>query len=325
MITTNLTFFNTDMSGYLISNASYFPSHLTNFAASGAFKPAINNNIYNRKGLDFSVTAQEHFGYVHASLGVVGTILDTKFSKVDELYDYDYQKDEGRPLDGIWAFNCLGFYNLDDFDVTTSDDGKTKYTLKKGVPNSTLGGTIQPGDLKYEDTNNDGVINSKDAVCLGKSGAFGSPVTLGLNLTLKYKNFTLFAVADGQFGAYGMRNTPYYCAFGDYKYSTAVLGRWTPETADVATHPRLSTQNMYHNITGSTFWMYSTDRLDLRKVQITYDFPQEMFKGKVVKALSVYMNGNNLLTISKWRNLMETNIGYAPQTRFYNLGVKVTL
>jgi hypothetical protein len=109
------------------------------------------------------------------------------------------------------------------------------------------------------------------------------------------------------------------------KYSVNVRGRWTPETAATATHPRLTSLSSANNAAASTFWIYSTDRFNLRKVQITYDFPQEMFEGKWVKALSVYLNGNDLLTISKNRKLMETSVGYAPQTRFYNLGVKVTL
>ena len=61
------------------------------------------------------------------------------------------------------------------------------------------------------------------------------------------------------------------------------------------------------------------------KIQLTYDFPEDMFTGKWVKALSIYLNGNDLLTISKERKMMETSVGYAPQTRFYNLGAKVTL
>ena len=112
---------------------------------------------------------------------------------------------------------------------------------------------------------------------------------------------------------------------GEDKYSVYARGRWTPETAETATHPRLTTASHKNNASASTFWLYSTDRFNIRKVQITYDFPKEMFEGKVVKALSVYINGNDLLTISKERKLMETNVGYAPQTRFYNLGVKVTL
>ena len=172
--------------------------------------------------------------------------------------------------------------------------------------------------------NGDGTINNKDMVDLGKNGAYGAPLTLGMNLTLKYKDFTLFVLGNGQYGAYGMKNNSYYYMEKDSKYSVNARGRWTPETAATATHPRLTTMTSANNAAASTFWRYSTDRFNLRKVQLTYDFPKEMM-GKVVKALSIYVNGNDLLTIAKERKLMETSVGYAPQTRFYNLGVKVPL
>ena len=323
LITTDLTFFNTDMDGFIIKNPTVFPSHLDG-TSGGSFKPSINNDIQNRKGLDFSVTAQKQIGQVHAQLGVVGTYLTTNYKKYDEILDElsQHQNVEGRPLDVIWGFKCLGFYKPEDFNV----DANGKYTsLKEGLPKSQLGGAIQPGDLRYEDVNNDGKIDNKDQVDLGKNGAFGAPLTLGLNLTLKYKNFTLFMLGNGQFGAYGMKNNTYYYMSTDNKYSVNVLGRWTPETAAVATHPRLTSLTSANNGAASTFWMYKTDRFNIRKIQLTYDFPSEMFTGKWVKALSVYLNANDLLTISKERKLMETSVGYAPQTRFYNLGVKVTL
>ena len=50
-----------------------------------------------------------------------------------------------------------------------------------------------------------------------------------------------------------------------------------------------------------------------------------MLKGKVVKALSVYLYANDLFTIAEEQELLDLNVGSAPQTRFYNLGVKVTL
>ena len=333
LIRTELTYFNTDMDGFLIQNPTTFPSYLSGGLSSSSFKPAINNNIQNRKGLDFSITAHKKFGKVDAQLGVVGTYLTTEWKKYDEILDdtapwRNSNKElshEGRALDAISGYNCLGFYTLDDFDVSTTSDGKTKYTLKAGLPKSTLSGNnyLQPGDLKYEDVNGDGKIDNKDQVELGKSGTYGAPLTLGLNLTLKYKNWTLFMVGDGQFGAKGMKNSSYYFMSGENKYSVNARGRWTPETAATATHPRLTTMATA-NGEASTFWLYSTDRFNLRKIQLTYDFPQEMM-GKVVKALSVYVNGNDLLTISGERKMMETSVGYAPQTRFYNLGVKVTL
>ena len=110
-----------------------------------------------------------------------------------------------------------------------------------------------------------------------------------------------------------------------YIYDDVDPGKITGLVNSDASHPRLSAAGGANNGVASTYWMYSTDRFHLRKVQLTYDFPKEMFEGKWVKALSVYVNGNDLLTISKHRKIMETTIGYAPQTRFYNLGVKVTL
>lgn len=341
LISTDLTFFNTDIDGFIVQNPTVFPSHLQGGLSGSSFKPAVNNNIQNRKGLDFSVTAQKQFGQVHAALGVVGTYLKTEWKKFDELLDPNAPNKftEGQVLDGLWGYNCLGFYTTSDFDYNAETG---KYTLRKDLPQPKIGGTIQPGDLKYEDVNGDGSINNQDMVVLGKSGtvtildsngnptsqglgSMGSPLTLGVNLTLKYKNWTLFMLGNGQFGAYAMKNGSYYYMSGDAKYSVNARGRWTPETADVATHPRLTSLSSANNGANSTFWMYSTDRFNIRKVQLTYDFPQEMFNGKVVKALSIYLNGNDLLTISKNREIMETSVGYAPQTRFYNLGVKVTL
>ena len=334
LISTNLTFFNTNMDGYIIQDPTTFPSYLSGGLSSSSFKPAINNNKQNRKGLDFSVTAQKQFGKVHAQLGVVGTYLTTKWKTYDEIADpaasWRNSKGEliheGNALDAISGYSCLGFYTVDDFDITTTADGITKYTLKEGLPKSSLAGNayLQPGDLKFEDINGDGKIDNKDQIDLGKSGTYGAPLTMGVNLTLKYKNWTLFVLGNGQFGAKGLKNGSYYFMSGDTKYSVNARGRWTPETADVATHPRLTTMST-SNGAASTYWLYSTDRFNLRKIQLTYDFPKELFNGKWVKALSVYLNGNDLLTIAKERKLMETSVGYAPQTRFYNLGVKVTL
>ena len=342
LISTELTYFNTDMEGYISQNPTKYPSHLkTALDNKGNFSPAINYNTTNRSGIDFSVKAQKQFGQVHAELGVVGTYLQTKWKKYDEVANkkatYRNQAGqlmhEGTPIDVLEGYRCLGVYTIDDFDVKTDDKGKTTYSLKNGKYG--LGGTVMPGDLKYEDVNGDGTINKDDQVELGKAGTYGAPFTMGVNLTLKYKNWTLFVVGNGQFGAYAMANGSYYYMKGTDKYSVNVRDHYqytydengiiTGFVNPNATHPRLSASNTPNNSANSTYWMYSTDRFNLRKVQLTYDFPAEMFKGTPVKALSVYVNGNDLLTIAKNRKIMETNIGSAPQTRFYNFGVKVTL
>ena len=344
LITAELTYFNTDMDGYIIQNPTAYPSHLKDGLNGSKFSPAMNNNISNRKGLDFSIKAQKQFGDVHAELGIVGTYLKTEWKKYDEIADpkspwLNSKKElmhEGTPLDVIQGYNCIGFYTIDDFNVIKdAETGKVTYELKSGKTSYGLGGTVMPGDLKYEDVNGDGKINNLDQVELGKWGTYGAPLTMGINLTLKYKNWTLFMMGNGQFGAKGMMNSSYYYMQGANKYSVNVRDhiQYTYDDNGIingfvnpeASHPRLSVSNSAANGVASTYWLYSTDRFDLRKVQLTYDFPKEMFEGKWVKALSVYVNGNNLLTFSKHRKMMETNVGSAPQTRFYNLGVKVTL
>src|SRR5690606_13807588 len=142
----------------------------------------------------------------------------------------------------------------------------------------TFGGTLKPGDIKYRDVNNDGVIDTRDQVDLGRNGSGASPFIYGLNLTLKWKNLTFFALGSGQSGAIGYKNSSYFWVTGAGKYSDIVLGRWTPETANTATYPRLSTNSTTNNFRNSTFWMYNNNRFNLTRVQFTYDFNKAAFK-----------------------------------------------
>lgn len=62
-----------------------------------------------------------------------------------------------------------------------------------------------------------------------------------------------------------MKNSNYYWVYGDRKYSEIVRGRWTPETAETATYPRLTTQNNTHNFRDSDFGcIRQTDLIYLR-------------------------------------------------------------
>ena len=178
-------------------------------------------------------------------------------------------------------------------------------------------GDCKPGDLKYKDVNNDGVINNKDQVELGK---WAAPFYYGINLTLKWKQFTLFAAGTGSMGAKFTRSNDW--RYNQQKYTSVVRGRWTEATAETATYPRLTAKDNSNSFRTSTYWLSSADRFDLNKVQLTCDMPNEWFKNKVVKGMSVYFLGESLLTISKHRKYFETSYG-SPSCRFYNLGVKM--
>lgn len=309
LITADASFFINTMDGGLITPSTLYPNYFFTYYPEATFIPYINYNNDRRVGFDFSVNVNKRVGEVDLSLGASGTWYTTKATQRDENYEDAYQSREGRPLDGIWGYEFAGFFENQE-EINNS-------------PQQTIGGTIRPGDMKYVDQNNDGVIDSKDMIYLGKGGWYGSPFTLGINLTAKWNNFTFFALGTGSFGGYAVKNSSYYWVYGDGKYSEVVRGRWTEDTKNSATYPRLTTETSENNFTTSDFWLYKTDRFNLAKVQITYDLPKQLFQKTFVQGISAYVSGANLLTISKEREILEMSIGTAPQTRFYNIGLKV--
>ena len=311
MIGLDASFFVIKNDGLLVNNSVRFPSFFSTYYPEASFAPYINNNANRRTGFDFGVNFNKEFGEFALQVGVNGTYYDTKALKRDEIYENAYQYREGKPIDGIWGYRCEGFFATDEVAAAANQ-------------RALGGGRLRAGDLKYTDINNDGLIDDNDIVYLGRGGWYGAPFAMGVNITAKYKGFTLFLHGTGGFGGHAIKNGSYYWVAGDTKYSAEVRGRWTEATAATATYPRLTTGNGSNNFTTSDFWMYSTNRFDLAKVQLTYDFPKSIIHGPIVNGLSIYVSGSDLLTISKNRKIMETNIGSAPQSRFYNIGAKVT-
>jgi hypothetical protein len=150
----------------------------------------------------------------------------------------------------------------------------------------------------------------------------GAPLSLGVNLTAKWKNLSFFALGSGRFGAYGMKNSSYFWVDGEDKYSVVVRDRWTPATATTAKYPRLTTSNSDNNFRPYDFWLYKTDAIYLSKVQVSYDLTSQLKKKGFINELGVYVSGFNLLTVSPEREVLDLNVGTAPQTRLFNAGVK---
>ena len=302
----NANYFTQKTSGLLTQGASTICPSFFDLGTDLSFLPWINYNEDKRTGFDFSLSANKKIGDFDVTLGFNGMVFSSKASIRDEVANESYLLRQGRALDATYGYVCEGFFQ-DQADI----EKHAKQTF----------GTVRPGDLKYKDINGDGVINSDDQIDLGAGGWSTSPFTFGLNLTLKYKNFTLFAMGSGQTGAVAFKNNSYYWNRGTSKFSEVVMGRWTEETKGTATYPRLSTSNGDNNFRNSTFWMYKNNVFRLSNVQLTYDFPTDTFNGTFIRGLSLYCGGSNLLTIAKEREYMEMSLG-APQYRNFYLGFK---
>ena len=307
LLTFDFNFFTSKMEGGLARTSSLYPIYFTQVGyPSSSIIPYVNFNEDKRTGFDFSVYANKKVGEVDLTLGVSGMWYKSTAEKRDENVEFDYLSVVGRALNGHWGLQSEGFFN-DQAEI----DAAPKQTF----------GDVKPGDIRYKDQNNDGKIDDNDRVFLGR---WDSPFMSGINLTAKWRDFTLYVMGNLYIGGYGMKDNSYYWVKGDGKYSEVVRNRWTPETAATATYPRLTTTSGDNNFRTSDFWMYKNDRFNLTQVQLTYNMPKEVLRGSFVKGLSFFVNANNLLTIAKERKALELNVGSTPQTRFYQLGLKGT-
>jgi TonB-linked SusC/RagA family outer membrane protein len=314
------SYYNNLITGIPVSNVNLFPNFMQIITLNPttiitSFIPYVNYNEDQRQGFDLGINYNKKVGQVDLSVGAVVSYYDTKATLRNDVNIADaYQKTQGKPLDAIWGLKSTGFYDATSIAAINSSPANPKPSW----------GVVQPGDLKYVDQNADGIIDDKDNVYLGKGGNWGSPLTLALNFTAKWNNFTLFVLANSYSGSYGLKNSSYYWAYGvNAKYSAPMLGRWTPATAATATYPRLTQTGGSNNFRNSDFWLYKSDRLNLARVQLSYDIPRKLLAKTFISDLGIYINGNDLLTIAQEQAHMETNIGSAPQMRYYSVGLKV--
>lgn len=306
------TFYTNKYKGGVIKASSQLPSYMSLGYPETSFVYNMNYNEDKRLGFDANIKYNTKVGQVKLDLGLFGSYYKTEATKRDETTtEYDYQKRQGHDLDGNWGYECLGFF-ADESDINNSP---TQVALSSN---------IKPGDLKYKDQNGDGKIDSKDQVYLSRGGWYGSPVTVGVNVTAKYQGFTLHVVGTGGFGGVAYKSGSYWRPSGEQRYSAEQRNAWTPETASTATLPRLTATSNGNNNQTSTFWEYKNNRFNIAKVQLTYDFAKELLPSAIIKGAQVYVSGSSLLTISKERKIMEMNVGSTPQSRFYNVGLKVS-
>ena len=264
-----------------------------------------NYGSNQNQGVELGLKYTQKVGDVSVRVGTNFVYSVPKILVIDELnFNEDYLRLNGKPTDAMFGFVALGLF-------------KDQPEIDNYYPQTF--GTPKPGDIKYEDLNGDKIIDDLDQKMIGNSH---SRIEYSFNLSLKYKSFELFALATGQNGMSTFFNTPYYWVYGTRKYSETVLTRWTPETSEAATYPRLTTKPNDNNFRNSTYWLEKNNWFTLHTAQLTYSLP-----GKIawMKEARLFMRGNNLLTISKIKDKSQLNIGTTPQTRFYSLGISIML
>ncbi len=172
------------------------------------------------------------------------------------------------------------------------------------IENSALpiGATVQPGDVKYVDTNKDGVIDDKDRQILGN--AFPR-YTFGVTYNLSWKNFDLSMLLQGvgkrDMFLRGELVEPFHSNYSYVMY-THQLDYWTPTNTN-AEWPRLSASGSASNTNNyqksSDIYMFSAAYLRLKNIQVGYTIPKDITTRVGIQKLRVSVSAQNLFTLSK--------------------------
>ena len=190
-------------------------------------------------------------------------------------------------------------------------------------------GDTRAGDIKYRDINGDAKIDDYDKVPIG----YGSTpeVVYGFGFNIAWRDLSLSALFQGA-GCVdalisGQGVTPFQQGMASGNIMTYVLDRWTEANPSQNVQvPRLSPSASYNmNYEPSTWWLKDTSYLRLKNIQISYSLPKRWMKAIKFSGASIYLQGVNLLTFSKFKLWdVEQSDGRGdvyPNTKSYSLGI----
>ena len=261
----------------------------------GIAYPSENIGKTRYYGLETQLSWQDHIGKVNYYVSANWSMEQNKRLFMDEQYvPYDYLKMTGRPTGAIYGLVATGFLTAKDIA-----DG---YPVMNGFNN------IQAGDVKYKDMNGDGEINEFDRTVIG-----GDKPTcyFGIDLGFEWKGLEVTALIQGAYNRdlYNSDRTlleGFQVIGQSYGQAyTNLLNRWTPETAETATYPRLTAGgNMYNygNNWNSSLFVQNGNYIRLKNATVSYKLPENFCRNYLGGLrVKIFVQGQNLLTWSRTR------------------------
>lgn len=269
------------------------------------------SHTFNR---DFSISSRVNFGFND------NTVIELDEPMRSEEYAYQYHE-EGFRLGQ--EFGYLIDWNSPGNGYFTSQDEIDSYYPYE------FGGKPRVGDFVYKDVNGDGVIDQKDLSPIGYSTTVPG-LNYGISLGLNFKGIDFNVLFSG-LGRY----SKYYSGQGVVEWTKQgtyfdwTRNGWTEErykNGEKITYPAISTsQTVSH--TENDFFIQNRSFLRLKNIELGYTLPERFLSKVGVKALRVYVSGQNLFV---WDNLRITHIdpeqnnsyGY-PITKNVTLGLNI--
>jgi TonB-linked SusC/RagA family outer membrane protein len=226
----------------------------------------------------------------------------------------------GRPLGTQFGYKALGFFQKSDDTNGNGIIEASEYNVTQPF------GVIRPGDIKYQDTNKDGIINQQDFVPIGKSAV--PEIYYGFSPSVSYKGFDLSLLFQGATNRNFYMTASAAFPFENGASATkATLDYWTPDNPN-ARHPRVTPTPYANNTQTSSWWILDASYLRLKTGELGYALPAQFVRKARMQAARIYVSGQNLLTFSPIKNF-DPEVGaangeYYPQQKVVTVGLNFT-
>ncbi|MVZ66226.1 SusC/RagA family TonB-linked outer membrane protein [Sphingobacterium sp. DK4209] len=201
-------------------------------------------------------------------------------------------------------------------------------TIDEVKAHATQAPSTAPGDIRYKDLNNDGIINQSDRTTIGNPWP---DFNYGINGRVSWNNFDMSLAFNGVWGNELIAHWKYFTHGSNfYNYDTEMFNAWKG-AGTTNEYPRLNVNDPNNNMRPSSYYVEDGSYLRLQNAQLGYTFPTA-FSGHV-KNLRVYASGQNLLTFTKYRGYdpeigapstplsLGVDNGFYPQPRIVTLGL----
>ncbi len=286
-------------------------------SVTGIPSPTYNIGEVKNQGYEIEVSHRNSYGDFGYALS--GSYCFAS----NEILDYDdpagtpsYQKYAGYRIGQFRGYNVLGFFEDED-DVANSPS------------QTTLGGPILPGDLKYEDVSEDGKINATDKTPIGYSSV--PEITFALTPEISYKGLTLSVLFQG-----AANSSVFFTSNAGFEFGGAAGGGqvtkvhqdyWRTDNRD-AKYPTLHLNAQHSNKNLNSFHLKSGNYLRIRNIKLNYNVPERYYKSIGLTSCNIFLSGSNVKTWSYIENFdpetVTTDGEVYPQQSVYNIGVNVT-
>ncbi len=288
--------------------------------------PFVNAATLQNTGVEISATWRDKigkdFGY---SFNVNGSFLKNKIKAIAYNLDggfkqWDTWSKIGEPIGEWYLIKTDGLFRSEE-EVQAHKNSEGKLIQ----PNA------KPGDVRFIDANDDGMITDADRQHCGSTIP---KFQLGMNWGFEYKGFDLQFQFTGAFGHKsfnGPRSA--YDKFDDNSNYRADYDPWTPDNPN-AKDPRPIYADS-RNVRGDQDrWLENGSYLRVKQMALGYNLPKSIL-GNVFSGIRVYVNAQNLITFTSYKGLdpefLNSNIwdrsydgGSFPNPRGVTFGAQVS-